>query len=78
MLHVAKGADSIRIPITAGIAGQCCTEGNLITINDPYNDPRFNAGTDKKTGAPHNSHHNPTPRLQHSRLPHTQHTQPDT
>lgn len=51
VLHVAKGADSIRIPITAGIAGECCSSGNMITINDPYNDPRFNAGTDKKASA---------------------------
>eukprot|EP01052_Picozoa_sp_SAG31_P031605 SAG31_NODE_3367_length_4356_cov_1.707775_2_plen_454_part_00 len=50
VLHVAKGTDSIRIPITSGIAGECCTSGAMITINDPYNDPRFNASADKKTG----------------------------
>ena len=51
VLHVAKGAQEIRIPRTAGIAGECASNGAIMTINDPYNDPRFNAGTDKKASA---------------------------
>ena len=50
MLHVAKGANEIRIPRSAGIAGECATSGRILTINDPYNDPRFNQATDKATG----------------------------
>jgi len=50
VLHVAKGADDIRIPRTAGIAGQVNETGEVITINDPYKDPRFNQATDKATG----------------------------
>merc|ERR1719262_1090429 len=40
----------IRIPKSAGIAGECATEGNLINIPDAYEDPRFNQEVDKKTG----------------------------
>ena len=50
VLHVAKGANEIRIPRSAGIAGECATSGRILTINDPYNDPRFNQATDKATG----------------------------
>jgi GAF domain-containing protein len=50
VLHVAKGADDIRIPRTAGIAGQVNESGQTVTINDPYKDPRFNQATDKATG----------------------------
>ena len=32
----------IRIPWDKGIAGACYQSGNLLIINDPYNDPRFN------------------------------------
>ena len=50
VLHVAKGAQEIRIPRTAGIAGECAEKGEVMTINDPYSDPRFNQATDKATG----------------------------
>lgn len=40
----------IRIPKTAGIAGECATECKLIAIPDAYADPRFNQQVDKQTG----------------------------
>merc|ERR1719215_2479584 len=40
----------IRIPKTAGIAGECATEGKLIAIPDAYEDPRFNQEVDKRSG----------------------------
>jgi len=40
----------IRIPKSAGIAGQCASEMALINIPDAYNDPRFNQEIDRKTG----------------------------
>merc|ERR1719238_2041076 len=40
----------IRIPKTAGIAGECACQGKLINIPDAYEDPRFNQEVDKKTG----------------------------
>jgi adenylate cyclase len=40
----------IRIPKTAGLAGECATEVSLINIPDAYEDQRFNQAIDKKTG----------------------------
>eukprot|EP00747_Dinoflagellata_sp_TGD_P079889 gnl/TRDRNA2_/TRDRNA2_160684_c0_seq2.p1 gnl/TRDRNA2_/TRDRNA2_160684_c0~~gnl/TRDRNA2_/TRDRNA2_160684_c0_seq2.p1 ORF type:complete len:290 (+),score=55.65 gnl/TRDRNA2_/TRDRNA2_160684_c0_seq2:104-973(+) len=40
----------IRIPKTAGIAGECATSGRVIDIPDCYADPRFNPAVDKATG----------------------------
>lgn len=40
----------IRIPKTKGFAGECATEGQLIAVEDAYDDPRFNQDIDKKTG----------------------------
>merc|ERR1719343_1632256 len=40
----------IRIPKSAGIAGECATEGSLINIPDCYADSRFNQAIDKQTG----------------------------
>lgn len=44
----------IRIPRTAGIAGECASAqggvGTLINIPDAYQDPRFNQAIDRKTG----------------------------
>eukprot|EP00746_Dinoflagellata_sp_MGD_P007170 gnl/MRDRNA2_/MRDRNA2_114146_c0_seq1.p1 gnl/MRDRNA2_/MRDRNA2_114146_c0~~gnl/MRDRNA2_/MRDRNA2_114146_c0_seq1.p1 ORF type:complete len:455 (+),score=99.77 gnl/MRDRNA2_/MRDRNA2_114146_c0_seq1:74-1438(+) len=40
----------IRIPKTAGLAGQGATEGQLINIPDAYEDSRFNQAVDKQTG----------------------------
>jgi len=40
----------IEIPIDAGIAGACATSGELLNIDDPYSDPRFDREVDRKTG----------------------------
>lgn len=40
----------IRIPKTAGIAGECFTTASTINIPDAYADSRFNQEIDKKTG----------------------------
>jgi len=40
----------IRIPKSAGIAGECCEKGEVINIPDAYADSRFNQAFDKKTG----------------------------
>lgn len=40
----------IRIPRTAGIAGEACQERKIINIPDAYKDPRFNQAIDKRTG----------------------------
>lgn len=47
---VAAGAQTIRIPINAGIAGTVATTGEVISIPDAYCDTRFNQEVDKKTG----------------------------
>ncbi len=47
---VAAGTQTIRIPISAGIAGSVATTGELISIPDAYSDSRFNQEVDKKTG----------------------------
>jgi len=45
-----QGEVNIRIPITAGIAGQVATKGHVINIPDAYADDRFNQEVDKKSG----------------------------
>merc|ERR1719442_93129 len=40
----------IRIPKTTGLAGECCSKGELINIPDAYADARFNQDVDKRTG----------------------------
>ncbi|CAD7936718.1 unnamed protein product [Amoebophrya sp. A120] len=40
----------IRIPRTAGIAGECATDKVMINIPDAYQDSRFNQAFDKKSG----------------------------
>merc|ERR1712113_102619 len=40
----------IRIPKSAGIAGECATEAKLIAIPDAYQDSRFNQEVDRATG----------------------------
>eukprot|EP00397_Hematodinium_sp_SG-2012_P022594 GEMP01023421.1.p1 GENE.GEMP01023421.1~~GEMP01023421.1.p1 ORF type:complete len:450 (+),score=92.22 GEMP01023421.1:163-1512(+) len=40
----------IRIPRTAGIAGEACQEKKIINIPNAYEDPRFNQAIDKRTG----------------------------
>jgi sigma-B regulation protein RsbU (phosphoserine phosphatase) len=46
---VALHANEIRIPCTKGIAGHCFNHGELICVNDPYNDSRFNPEPDRKS-----------------------------
>ena len=50
--RVAGGVASreIRFPANAGIAGECFSTGTPISIDDAYNDPRFNPDVDKGTG----------------------------
>ncbi|OHS97092.1 3'5'-cyclic nucleotide phosphodiesterase family protein [Tritrichomonas foetus] len=43
-------AESIEIPINAGIVGFTATTGQILNIKDAYEDPRFNRSTDLKTG----------------------------
>ena len=50
VIRQGVGAEDIRIPTTAGIAGAVYQEGKALNIPDPYKDPRFNKETDKKTG----------------------------
>lgn len=40
----------IRLPIGQGIAGWVAQTGETVNIKDAYNDPRFDAGIDKKSG----------------------------
>lgn len=40
----------IRIPKSAGIAGECAMNGQIINIPDCYQDTRFNQAIDKQTG----------------------------
>jgi len=47
---VSHGIDAIEIPISSGIVGTSITTGKKIIIDDVYNDERFNAEIDKKTG----------------------------
>jgi adenylate cyclase len=50
--RVAQGnlKREIRILNTTGIAGHVFQTGVGVVINDPYNDPRFNASVDERTG----------------------------
>jgi hypothetical protein len=50
VIRQAVGAEAIKIPLTAGIAGAVYTEGKALNIADPYKDARFNSQTDKQTG----------------------------
>lgn len=43
-------ANSIYIPINAGIVGSCAMSQAILNIRDAYEDPRFNRNTDKQTG----------------------------
>jgi GAF domain-containing protein len=40
----------IEIPISAGIVGYTATTGEVLNIQDAYDDPRFSRATDMKTG----------------------------
>ena len=43
-------ANKIEIPINAGIVGWTATKGEILNIQDAYEDSRFNKDTDLKTG----------------------------
>lgn len=47
---IADGVKEIRIKDNQGIAGSVFKSGEVLNINDPYNDKRFNPETDRKTG----------------------------
>lgn len=40
----------IRIPLSAGLAGETATTGNVVNIPDAYADPRFNQDVDAASG----------------------------
>jgi phosphoserine phosphatase len=46
----AHGVQSIRFPITKGIAGEAARTRHIINVKDAWEDPRFNPEFDKKTG----------------------------
>ncbi|MBL0920650.1 MAG: SpoIIE family protein phosphatase [Phycisphaerales bacterium] len=51
--HGLSGGDAsacIRIPATAGIAGQCAQSRAIINVPDAYADARFNQAVDRSTG----------------------------
>uniref|UniRef100_A0A6A7G7R3 Dual 3',5'-cyclic-AMP and-GMP phosphodiesterase n=1 Tax=Hirondellea gigas TaxID=1518452 RepID=A0A6A7G7R3_9CRUS len=50
VLLVAKGADSIRVPMGSGIAGHVAQSGQTINIPDAYKEKRFNPSFDKQSG----------------------------
>ena len=45
----AKGTDTIRIPMTAGIVGHAVKNNTLLNIEDAYQCDMFNKDIDKKT-----------------------------
>jgi len=47
---VAHGINPIELPITSGIVGDAIVNGTKVIIDDVYQDKRFNAEIDKKTG----------------------------
>jgi phosphoserine phosphatase len=44
------GADEIRIPADAGLAGQCAQQRGIINVPDAYADDRFNREIDRRLG----------------------------
>lgn len=46
----ALGIDTIVIPEDSGLVGASIMGNELLIINNPYNDPRFNAEVDKQSG----------------------------
>lgn len=50
--RVLKGSalKEIRIPATAGIAGQCFSTGRTLLLGDAYSDVRFNPEIDRQSG----------------------------
>ena len=50
VIKTAVGAEDIRIPWDAGIVGEVYQKGETLNIPNAYEDDRFHADTDKKTG----------------------------
>ena len=50
--EVGEGLDAfeIRMPAATGIAGAVFRSSQLIRLDDPYSDPRFNTGVDRQSG----------------------------
>lgn len=48
--QVATGLTEIRVPLTAGIVGDCASSRNIINVEDCYQDDRFNSEIDKLSG----------------------------
>ena len=46
----AQGVEKIVVPESAGIVGHSIMNNEILIINDPYSDPRFNPEVDRKTG----------------------------
>lgn len=46
----ALGTDTISIPENSGLVGASMMNNEILIINDPYSDPRFNPEVDKETG----------------------------
>ena len=48
----AEGSNlkEIRFPVTAGLAGHCAREAEVVNVRDAHEDPRFNPEFDKRTG----------------------------
>jgi phosphoserine phosphatase len=47
---VALQSGEIRLPTGKGIAGYCFTHAELVSVADPYHDPRFNPEPDRRSG----------------------------
>lgn len=50
VLEVATGVGEVRVPAGKGLVGSCARSRAVINVRDCYNDPRFDATTDKRTG----------------------------
>lgn len=48
--NIATGLEEIRVPLTAGIVGECATARTTVNVPDCYADPRFNTAVDEETG----------------------------
>ena len=47
---VSQGSDPIRVPVGVGLVGACGRTGELLIIDDAYQDARFNSAFDKRSG----------------------------
>ena len=47
---VAEGVSTIRVRMDQGLAGYVARTGEVLNIEDAYDDPRFNKDVDQKTG----------------------------